>query len=145
MLTKSIWLVPVAVLALAQGGADDKAKMDLERLQGVWVMHALEINGKLESRIQDTVLTIKKDEYKIATKGKDRPGFRIKLDPTKDPKWIDMIQTQPDGTEKVVKGIYSIENDTFKMCRGLEPTQERPNQLATWPNTNYFVVTWKKK
>ena len=23
--------------------------------------------------------------------------------------------------------------------------QDRPGQLATWPNTGYFVVTWKKQ
>ena len=25
------------------------------------------------------------------------------------------------------------------------PDQDRPNQFATWPGTNVFVVTWKKK
>jgi hypothetical protein len=48
------------------------------------------------------------------------------------------------GVEKVYKGIYQVENDTFKMCRAGSPEKERPNQFATWPDTNYFVVTWKK-
>jgi hypothetical protein len=45
----------------------------------------------------------------------------------------------------VIKGIYKIEKDTFQLCRGLTPEQERPQQFATWPNTSYFVVTWKKQ
>jgi hypothetical protein len=45
----------------------------------------------------------------------------------------------------VYKGIYVFENGVFKMCRGANPDQRRPNQFATWPDTGYFVVTWKKK
>ena len=145
MFTKSLWMAPFLCLTLIQGAEEDKTKKDLERMQGVWVMHALEINGKAVSKIQDTLLTIKKDQYTTTVKGKEQLGFRMKLDPSKEPKWMDMIQKQPDGAEKVIKGIYTFENDTLKICRGLEASQERPNQFATWPETNYFVVTWKKQ
>jgi uncharacterized protein (TIGR03067 family) len=144
MFAKSMWAAPLLALALAQGG-DEKNKKDLERLQGTWVMHALEINGKAETKIQETLLTIKKDDYRTKVKSKEPPGFRVKLDASKEPKWMDMIQTQPDGSEKVYKGIYVFENDTFKLCRGIDPAQDRPGQFATWPDTGYFVVTWKKK
>lgn len=145
MIAKSVWLLPIVLVAFAQDSNDDKAKKDLERLQGTWVMHALEINGKAESRIQDTVLDIKKDEYKTTVKGKEQRGLKLKLDPSKEPKWVDMIQSQPGEADKVIKGIYTFEKDTFKICRGLDSTHERPNQFATWPDTGYFVVTWKKK
>jgi uncharacterized protein (TIGR03067 family) len=145
MLAKSLWLTALVGLTFAQDAADDKAKKDLERLQGTWVMHALEINGKAVNKIQDTFLNIKKDDYKTNVKGKEPTGFRFKLDATKETKWMDMIQTQPDGSEKVFKGIYTFENDTFKLCRGIDASQERPGQFATWPDTGYFVVTWKKK
>lgn len=123
------------------------AKKDLERMQGTWVMYALEINGKdvPADKTQNTFLTIKADVYMTKVKDKEVPGFRLKLDPSKTPKAVDMIQTQPDGSEKLSKGIYTFEKDTLKICRGLAPEQDRPNQFATWPNTNYFVVTWKKK
>lgn len=147
MLLKSLWIGPVVFLALAQPASDDKAKMDLERMQGAWTMHALEIDGKdlAADKIQDTLLIIKGDEYRTKVKEKLLPGFRIKLDPNKHPKAVDMIQTMPDGSEKTFKGIYTFEKDTFKVARGLNADQERPNQFATWPNTSYFVVTWKKK
>jgi uncharacterized protein (TIGR03067 family) len=144
---KSFWLCPVLCLAVAQTSTQEKAAKDLERMQGTWTMQALEINGKgvpLE-KLQDTMLIVKGDEYRTKIKDKELFGFRLKLDPSKDPKAVDMIQVQPDGTRKVIKGIYTFENDTFKMCRGLTPEQERPNQFATWPDTNYFVVTWKKE
>jgi len=145
MFYKALPFVLIVGVAFAQDTNEDKAKKDLERMQGAWVMHALEINGKAVTKIQDTFLTVKKDEYKTKVKDKEPPGFRLKLDASKNPKWVDMIQTQPDGTEKVIKGIYTFEKDTMKVCRGLEASQERPGQFATWPDTGYFVVTWKKK
>ena len=136
------YTTPLVFVALFQGGTADK---ELERLQGAWVMQAIEINGKAETKIQETFLTIKKDEYNTSVKGKEPPGFRIKLDPTKEPKWLDMIQKQPDGSEKTFKAIYVIEKDTLKICRGIDANQDRPGQFATWPDTGYFMVTWKKK
>jgi uncharacterized protein (TIGR03067 family) len=108
-------------------------------------MHALEINGKISSKIEGTTLTIAKDGYKTTVKGKDVPGFRIVLHPGKDPKWMDMIKTEPDGTERTFKGIYKLDKDTLQIARGVAAEQERPNQFATWPDTGYFVVTWKKQ
>lgn len=147
MITKSLWFGPLLCLALTQAASDDKATKDLERMQGTWVMHALEIDGKdlAADKFQNTLLIVKKDEYRTKVKDNLLPGFRIKLDPGKNPKAIDMIQTMPDGSEKTVKGIYTFENDIFKLARGLTAEQERPNQFATWPNTSYFVVTWKKQ
>jgi len=147
MFLKPLWLGPLFCLALAQGSAQEKANKDLERMQGTWTMKALEVNGKdvAEDKLQDTILIIKGDEYRTKVKDKEPLGFRLKLDPSKDPNAVDMIQIQPDGVEKVIKGIYTFENGMLKICRGLTPEQERPNQFATWPDTNYFVVTWKKQ
>ena len=147
MSVKPFLLFGMGFLVLVQPANDEKAKKDLDAMQGTWVMHALEINGKdvPPQQTQDTNLTIRKDDYKTTVKGKDQRGLRIKLDPSKDPKAMDMIQTQPDGSEKVIKGIYTIEKDLLKICRGLTSEQERPNQFATWPGTSYFVVTWKKQ
>lgn len=147
MFLKSLWLAPLFCLALAQPSTRDKAKKDLERMQGTWTMQALEVNGKdvTAEKLQDTILIIKGDEYRTKIKGKEPLGFRLKLDPSKDPKAVEMIQIQPDGVEIAIKGIYTFENDSFKICRGLTPAQERPNQFATWPDTNYFVVTWKRQ
>jgi uncharacterized protein (TIGR03067 family) len=147
MFMTHFWLCPILLAALAQPADDGKAKKDLERMQGAWTMHALEIDGKdlPAPNIQGTILTIKGDVYRTKVKDKELSGFRIKLDPSKTPMMIDMIQTLPGGAEKTFKGIYTFENDTFKMCRGLNAEQDRPRQFATWPNTSYFVVTWKKQ
>ena len=145
MLTRAVVLLVVLAGLLAQPQATDQAKKDLERLQGTWEMAALEVDGKDvgAAKIQDTTLTIKGDKYTVKVK-KSVNGCTIRLDPSKKPHAIDMIFSEPGNADKVHKGIYMIEGDTLKICRGLNADQERPEQFATWPNTGYFVVTWKR-
>jgi uncharacterized protein (TIGR03067 family) len=135
----------VMLLAGAQTPQEDAVKKDLKGFQGTWVIAALEVNGKevAVDKLEGTSVTVKGDRYTVKIKDKVFP-MRIKLDPSKDPREIDMIPTEGDKKDQVHRGIYKLENDTFKICRGLNPDQDRPNQFATWPNTNYFVVTWKR-
>jgi uncharacterized protein (TIGR03067 family) len=117
----------------------------LAALQGAWTIAALEVNGVdvPAKKLEGTTLTIKGDQYVVTMKDRTFANA-IKLDPSKDPKEIDMTPTDGDKKDLVHKGIYRIEKDTFKICRGLNPELARPNQFATWPNTDYFVITWKR-
>jgi uncharacterized protein (TIGR03067 family) len=126
---------------------DDAAQKDLKALQGTWVMAALEVNGMEISadRLEGAVLTIKDNVYIVKIKDKLINEALLELDPKKDPKELNMTPQEGANKDKVHKAIYKIEGATFKMARGLNPEQERPREFATWPDTNYFVVTWKKK
>ena len=80
----------------------------------------------------------------ITIKDKKFP-VTIRVDPAKEPKELDMT---PDGgaqKDKVHKAIYKVDKETLTICRGLNPEQDRPREFATWPDTGYFVVKWKKK
>ena len=72
-------------------------------------------------------------------------ALRGTADPTKDPKAIDMLF--PNGTElpKLSKGVYELDGDTLKICRHQTPGEDRPTQIGSWPNSNLFVVTWKRE
>ena len=147
MLIKPFAIGAIVAVFLSQPAGNEGARKDLERMQGEWVLHAMEVDGKdiPAPKLADTFLIIKGDEYRTKVKDKLQTGVKLKLDPSKKPHTVDMIRTEADGTETVLKGIYVLDKDTLKICRGLVAGQERPNQFATWPDTNYFVVTWKKK
>ncbi len=136
-------ILPVVLLAAEP--ADD-GKKDLEKLQGEWVMAALEIDGKAvpEAKLRDTTLTIKDGKYIVTVKD-NKHEVTFTLDPSQKPKAIDM--SFPDGTNapKVAKGIYKIDGDTFVLVRAQMPEQARPTEFGTWPNTGCFMVTWKRK
>jgi len=143
---KRITCFALSALLLISANPADDAKKDLEKLQGEWIMAALEIEGKPvpDDKIQGTTLTIKGDKYVVSSKD-NKYEVVITLDPSKDPKAIDMAF--PDGADapKIGKGIYKIEGDTFILVRAQATDNERPTTFGTWPNSGCFMVTWKHK
>jgi uncharacterized protein (TIGR03067 family) len=139
-------LLAFICLAAADNPREEAAKKDLEKMQGTWTMAALEVDGKQvpEAKLQGTTLLIKDNKYIVQLKGQKFETV-FQLDPTKKPKEIDMTFAEGANKDKVHKGIYSLEGDTFKLCRGQQPDRERPTEFGTWPDTGIFLVTWKRK
>jgi uncharacterized protein (TIGR03067 family) len=144
-------IVVVLLVALCpcawSGEKDDPVKKDLKLLQGAWTMAALEVNGVNvpPAKLDNTVLTIKDDVYTITIKGKTVARCKLVLKPKEDPKHLDMIFLEGAKKDDLHKAIYRIDGDKLQICRGLNAEQARPNQFATWPDTNYFVVTWRRE
>jgi uncharacterized protein (TIGR03067 family) len=139
------WLaLPVLMLFVSVG--EDAGERDLKLLQGSWTLAALEVNGKdvPADKLEGTVLTVKGKDYKVTLKNKNVTVCVIQLDPKQNPKHLDMIFLDGANKDKVHKGIYRIDGDKFQLARGLTPDQARPKEFATWPDTNYFVATWKR-
>lgn len=139
----------LAVVVCCGGAAPPRmseGKWELFRLQGTWEMAALEVNGEEvpQKKLKGTTLTIRGDKYVVKVKDVEHE-VKIELDPKKDPRAIDMHL--PDGNEapKLAKGVYDLDGDTFRICRHQMAGEERPAQIGTWPDTNLFVVTWKRK
>jgi uncharacterized protein (TIGR03067 family) len=135
----------VLTIAAGEPAKADEAKKELDRLQGTWTMAALEVDGKPvpEEKLKSSTLTIKGDKYIIKV-GDNTHETIIKLDPGKKPKEIDMTFTEGANKDKTLKGIYDLDGDTFRMCRGLTPDKDRPGDFGTWPDTGMFLVTWKR-
>jgi uncharacterized protein (TIGR03067 family) len=136
-----------ALLLLTGDDTKEKAiKADLEKLQGTYKMASLEVDGKSvpEDKLKSSTLTIKGDKYIVKVNGQTYET-QMSLDPEKKPKTIDMKFLDGANKDKSALGIYKIDGDTFTMCRGLNPGQARPQDFGTWPNTNTFLVVWKKQ
>jgi uncharacterized protein (TIGR03067 family) len=146
-MTGRILFVLVACVLLAFDETKDKAvKADLEKIQGTYVMKSLEVDGKAvpEDKLKSSTLTIKDDKYIVKVKDQTFETQMI-LDPEKKPKTIDMKFLDGVNKDKMAPGIYKFDDETFTMCRGLNPGQTRPQDFGTWPNTNTFLVVWKKE
>jgi uncharacterized protein (TIGR03067 family) len=139
-----VLLLSAALPAL--GGPAEQAEQELRRLQGEWVMAALEVDGQAvpEEKIRGTTLRIKGDQYVVTADGKTYE-VTLRLDPSASPKAVDMAFPDGPNAPKVGKGIYKLEGDTFVLCRAQSTEGERPAQFGTWPNTGVFMVTWKRK
>jgi uncharacterized protein (TIGR03067 family) len=141
-----ILLLVIACLFPADDAKDKAVKADLDKLQGVYKMVSLEVDGKAvpEDKLKSSTLTIKGDKYVVKVDEQTYETQMI-LDPQQKPKAIDMRFLDGANKDKTALGIYKIDGDTFTMCRRLNPGQTRPQDFGTWPDTNTFMVVWKKQ
>lgn len=105
---------------------EQQADVDTETklLQGTWKVSSLEVDGKVQPAEKAP------KEFIIAGKTLKGigPEMTIKLDPSKKPKWIDLIFKKGDK-DFPIKAIYEVVGDELKLCMPLAvPGKEFANQ-----------------
>jgi uncharacterized protein (TIGR03067 family) len=65
------------------------------------------------------------------------------VDPSKEPKRIEMVATEGDAAGKPALGIYAVEGETLRMCNVL-PGGQRPTAFESRAGSKAFLVTWKR-
>jgi uncharacterized protein (TIGR03067 family) len=142
MRTRAVLPCVVVVLIAAATPAQD-AKKELDKLQGEWTMVSLEQRGKKvpEETAKQHKLTIKGDEWTVRAGDGPENKVTFKIDPSKDPKTIDMTFKVADR-EIPSQGIYKLEGDTLTLCR-TAGNLERPKEFKTTEKAGILVV-WKR-
>jgi len=141
-------LVGVAAVCLfaAAGGADDKAvRKDREALQGSWVAVSYE-SGDVkppEEFLKKITVVVKDDGWEVHFDADVIKGTHT-LDPSKKPKQFDGKITEGSGAGETIRGIYEIDGESFRMCRGLQPENQRPEQFAAPADSGRLLVVWKR-
>lgn len=104
---------------------DDSAKKDLTALQGEWQCVSVESGERTlsEPECKAHKLTVKGNKVSHLHGAKVSPEATIKLNPSENPRAMDM--SAPEG---MLLGIYSLENDTIRMCIGA-PGEKRPTEF----------------
>ena len=126
-------------------GNADAAEEDLKKLQGVWEVAGGEINGSVisESDIPSIILTITNQSYRVERDGgTDRGAFT--LDPSKQPKHMDIRPDSGDDAGNKMLAIYEIGADSFRVCYA-SPGEDRPTAFATEPDSRRLVINYKRK
>jgi uncharacterized protein (TIGR03067 family) len=137
-------LITGLVLPTPAGEKDDALARDMKLLEGNWSLHSFVANGKEAptETIQTIRLTIKGNRY-LVDFGKQKMELTFKIDPSKKPKSIDLINVK-DDKKTVTHGIYEVSADTLKMCRGTESGQERPTEFAAKEGSKLAVAVYKR-
>jgi uncharacterized protein (TIGR03067 family) len=132
-----LWLMPAQ---------PDAAKKDLAALEGTWKLVAMEVEGKEvpEEKLKGTTLTIRGNKYSVQA-GQQLREVEITLQPSKMPKQIDMKFLDGPNKDRVGRGIYQLEGNILKICRALDPQQERPKDFKMAGQNGYFVMVWQRQ
>jgi uncharacterized protein (TIGR03067 family) len=140
----------LAVLLVTGAYCAGPASDDRTRLEGTWVLQAVEVNGDKiplkdikTGKVLEARLVIKGDQY-LFYLGKNKAVFTHKMNPSATPKQIDLTVADGSLKGKTYRGIYRLEKDTYTICRNVEPGKDRPSAFATQPRSGLMMVVWKR-
>jgi uncharacterized protein (TIGR03067 family) len=120
------------------------AKQELDKLQGEWTLVSTEVGGKKRPDTENALSKLTISENQWVGTHRDFPRQNrstIEIDPSKDPKTIDLISRHENAT---APGIYKLEGDTLTVCYGTVGG-ERPKEFKTTQESGVLVVLKRAK
>ena len=125
---------------------DDAARNELKRHQGTWIATSSMYDG--QKAPEDVVRSIKRivtDDLVVWERnGKRFAGSKVVLDPTKEPKTIDVI---PDGGRNRgdrILGIYRLERDMLTICMAAAGSP-RPSDFTAEKGNGWTLQTFTRE
>jgi uncharacterized protein (TIGR03067 family) len=137
--TLSVLLV---VFLLGADAKDDAVKKDLDKMQGTWNIVSLVADGKEAParELKIISLTIKGDQSTFVNGDKMSKGT-YKLDPSKQPKALDIVLTEGSAKGKTLFAIYDFEGEQLRICYHLK---ERPTAFESKTGSANTLQVWKR-
>lgn len=140
------WILSLLVLALAPTAStsqDGPAGHEMERLQGTWQFVALEVQGEAKPAedVAQYTAVLQGDLWTVS-KGKEVAAQVVfRVDPTKTPKTMEFIDI---NRARSMRGIYSLQGETLKICDRDVKKGDRPTNFATTPDSGLVLVTLRR-
>lgn len=145
MKTKLLMVVAVGVLVAAGGRTEENPKKELEKHTGTWQAVSVERDGKKlpDEEVKKVKLTVKGENYTYQVGGQEIEGKHT-LNPAKKPKQIDAVRTKGSNAGETLKGIYELDDQTFKVC--FAPVgKDRPTEFVTKEGDGRRLMTFKRE
>jgi RNA polymerase sigma-70 factor (ECF subfamily) len=146
--------VPTGTELAGEDPKKDPVKNELEKMEGTWTLVSREWRGNLDRTLKKTAnedlkkwqLTIKGDQWTVTYPGGEDRG-KIQIDPTKDPKTIDLTFEFPGGRQILTRGIYKLvsttDGDNLTHCRVDQRGLARPKEFKV-PESGGLLFVWKR-
>jgi uncharacterized protein (TIGR03067 family) len=138
---------PVSAGSWGDAPPSDPAQSDRARMQGVWAMTEMVVNGTAatQGQMRLWLLVVEGDVYNPGS-GETSLEYVFRIDPTRTPKAIDLVpRLQASGRQKYYRGIYSLTDDTLTICRPLDIDEDRPAGFSARAGSNMARVVWRRR
>jgi uncharacterized protein (TIGR03067 family) len=126
---------------------DKASQSDKDKLQGTWQMVSAERMGGPLPGFKEQKILIEGDMLTFKQGDEVLFNGKIALDPSKQPKTLDMALTedaQGHHQGEVSQGIYEVEGDTFKWCNASPGEPDRPKEFSTNKEENHMLLVLKR-
>jgi uncharacterized protein (TIGR03067 family) len=136
----AIWL---CAAALPDG---DAVKNERKRHQGTWTVTSSIYDGQqaAEEVVRSIKRTVSDDHVVWERDGKRFAGTKIELDPTREPKTIDVIPDGGPNRGERVLGIYKLKGDTLTICMAAFG-QPRPKEFKAEKGSGCTLRTYRRE
>jgi uncharacterized protein (TIGR03067 family) len=124
---------------------EDAATKEMKAMEGDWIVVGLEEGGRKASGddVKGMRWTFKGSEMVPTNPGEKRGDrCRVKLDPSKSPKHIDLELLEGNHKGKTVEGIYKLEEGRLTIC--LREEKGRPTEFKAEKDPNQGLITLEK-
>lgn len=109
-------------------------------MQGKWKIVRCEQSGREVAQLVGVEDTI--DGAKWLRPKRRTAEYRLKLDQTKDPKWVDLYADRLG--DQTLKGIYRLDGDKLTICYAYTPDAPRPTEFKTTPDAIGYVYVLER-
>jgi uncharacterized protein (TIGR03067 family) len=136
----------IATIATADDAKEEAIKKDRKQIKGTWRGVALVVNGEKFTENDAKALTVVNGAdgaWSICDKEDEKSKGTSTVDPTKNPKAIDI--TPSIGGDKGMRylGIYELGENSRKVCIA-QPGKDRPTEFSSTPGSGHILVTFER-
>jgi uncharacterized protein (TIGR03067 family) len=143
----AVLLCSAGVLVATGAPEEDAATADLKKMEGTWAITSEEATGRKatdeEVKKAKGKLIIQGDRYTIFAGGKTVARGKIRLDPAKQPKAIDITLSEGRFKDKVVKAIYRLSVDGMMVCYS-RPGGKRPREFSAPKDSGRMLIRYRR-
>ncbi len=126
---------------------DEAIAKDQRKFEGTWALVSGVKDGKDQpaEEVSNTKIRLHGNTFMFpdASGVGTSPRGVSKLDPSKNPKWINAIDDSIDGQGKVSLGIYEFGGEGFKVCFA-PPGKARPTAFESKSGSEHNLQFWKR-